>query len=205
MRRSKRLTAIPQLFHPYCHRRHRSPVTIVRSNDAQPSAKWASPGRHAVRPTPRMAPLQRLHRVAHPLTLRRFYPGRSVNRNVGCEALTRMALAVDDSMSRDDRRRILVTCRDSQANGVAPLEAAHRLGVTRRTIYRYIELGLLRVVHITPRCIRIPLDSLAALQRQGGTGQRWVRKPAPLDNGEAPAGQGDEDPAQLSQPEERAV
>ena len=52
-------------------------------------------------------------------------------------------------------------------NTVQPLaftirEAAHRLGVSERTVRRAIAAGKLRVVRLG-RCVRVPLDSLSAL------------------------------------------
>jgi excisionase family DNA binding protein len=52
--------------------------------------------------------------------------------------------------------------------GVAPIEAARLLGVSRSTIYRIMNRGQLRTVKIGRRTI-IPVSAITALLEEGST------------------------------------
>lgn len=45
-------------------------------------------------------------------------------------------------------------------------QAATRLGVTRRTIYKWIKAGRLQTFHTTPITQRVTHDSVEAVERQ---------------------------------------
>lgn len=92
-------------------------------------------------------------------------------------SIIKAALNGDPTLSSAHRKTILRSCnspRDEEAMRSAPdrllsaKEASAILGISKRTLFRYVRRGLLHPVKLSPRTVRFTAEDIESLCTKGG-------------------------------------